>query len=202
MDDLNKKRRKIEFPNLLPPTQHFIHRLVKEFKSYVLTENDTKSELTICANPLLDITAPRAFTYMGYFEDNYIEDMCHRFVSDMVNKFAGKPHEPGAAFTRQAELPNTTDPTENHNDPTENNNNDEDDYGNDIFLAMAIQEAKKQQQLGTSQVSSILLQGILWQERNFGRSVRTHLMFMSAIVRTWLTLIGHQPFSSSPRNYL
>ena len=148
MDDLNKKRQKIEFSNLLPPSQHLIHRLVKEFKSYVLTENDTKSELTICANPLLVITAPRAFKYMGYFEDKDIKDMCHRFVSDMVNKLAGKPHELGAAFARQTELANTTDPTENNNDPTKNNNNDEDDYGNDIFCAMAIQEAKKQLQLG------------------------------------------------------
>ena len=121
---------------------------MKEFKSYVLTENDTKLELTICANPLLVIMAPRAFKYMGYFEDKDIKDMHHRFVSDMVNKFAGKPHELGAAFARQAELANTTDPTENNNDHTENNNNDKDDYGNDIFCAMAIQEAKKQQQLG------------------------------------------------------
>ena len=148
MDDLNKKRRKIEFSNLLPPTQHLIHWLVKEFKSYVLTENDTKLELTICANPLLVIMAPRVFKYMGYFEDKDIKDMHHHFVSDMVNKFAGKPHELGAAFARQAELANTTDPTENNNDPTENNNNDEDNYGDDIFHVMAIQEAKKQQQLG------------------------------------------------------
>ena len=84
---------------------------------------------------------------MGYFEDKNIEDMHHRFVSGMVNKFAGKPHELGAAFARQVELANTTDPTENNNDPTKNNN-EEDDYGNDIFHAMAIQEAKKQQQLG------------------------------------------------------
>ena len=144
MDDLNKNRRKIEFPNLLPATRHLIHRLVKEFQSYVLTENDTKSELTICANPLLVITAPRAFKYMGYFDDKDIEAMYHCFVSDIVNKFAGKPHELGAAFGRQAELANTTDSTENNNDPTENNNNDEDDYGDDIFCAMAIQEAKKQ----------------------------------------------------------
>ena len=148
MDDLNKKRQKIEFLNLLPPTRHLIHRLVKEFQSYVLTENDTKSELTICANPLLVIMVPRAFKYMGYFDDKDIEAMHHRFVSDMVNKFAGKPHELGAAFARQAELANTTDPTENNNDPTKNNNNDEDNYGNDIFRAMAIQEEKKQQQLG------------------------------------------------------
>ena len=121
---------------------------MKEFQSYVLTENDTKSELTICANPLLVITAPRAFKYMGYFDDKDIEAMHHCFVSDMVNKFAGKPHELGAAFARQVELANRTDPTENNNDPTENNNNNEDDYGNDIFHAMAIQEAKKQQQLG------------------------------------------------------
>ena len=100
MDDLNKKRRKIEFPNLLPPTRHLIHRLVKEFQSYVLTENDTKSELTICANPLLVITAPRAFKYMGYFDDKDIEAMHHRFVSNMANKFAGKRHELGAAFAR------------------------------------------------------------------------------------------------------
>ena len=92
--------------------------------------------------------APRAFKYMGYFEDNDIKDMRHCFVSDMVSKFAGKPHELCAAFARQVELANTTDPTENNNDHTENNNNDEDDYGNDIFHAMAIQEAKKQQQLG------------------------------------------------------
>ena len=46
------------------------------------------------------------------------------------------------------ELANTTDPTENNNNPTENNNNEGDDYGDDIFRAMAIQEAKKQQQLG------------------------------------------------------
>ena len=46
------------------------------------------------------------------------------------------------------ELANTTNPTENNNDHTENNNNDKDDYGIDIFHAMAIQEAKKQQQLG------------------------------------------------------
>ena len=148
MDDLNKKRQKIEFPNLLPPTRHLIHHLVKEFKSYVLTENDTKSELTICANPLLVIMAPRAFKYMGYFNNKDIEAMHNHFVSDMVNKFAGKPHELGAAFARQAELANTTDPTENNNDPTENNNNNEDNYGDDIFRAMAIQETKKQQQLG------------------------------------------------------
>ena len=73
MEDLNKKRRKVEFPNLLPPTRHLIHRLVKEFQSYVITENDTKSELTICANPLLIIMAPRAFKYMGYFDDKDIE---------------------------------------------------------------------------------------------------------------------------------
>ena len=121
---------------------------MKEFKSYVLTENDNKLELTICANPLLVITAQRAFKYMGYFDDKDIEAMHHRFVSNMVNKFAGKPHELGAAFARQVELANTTDPTETNNDPTENNNNNEDDYGNDIFHAMAIQEAKKQQQLG------------------------------------------------------
>ena len=120
---------------------------MKEFKSYVLTENDTKSELTICANPLLDITAPRAFKYMCYFEDKDIEAMHHRFVSDTVNNFAGKPHELGAAFARQVELANTTDPTENNNDPTKNNN-DENDHGDDIFCAMAIQEAKKQHQLG------------------------------------------------------
>ena len=77
---------------------------MKEFQSYVLTENDTKSELTICANPLLVIMAPRAFKYMGYFEDKDIEAMHHCFVSNMVNKFAGKPHELGAAFARQAEL--------------------------------------------------------------------------------------------------
>ena len=92
--------------------------------------------------------APRAFKYMGYFDDKDIEAMHHRFVSDMVNKFAGKPDELGAAFARQAELANTTDPTENNNDPTKNNINDEDDYGDDIFHAMAIEEAKKQQQLG------------------------------------------------------
>ena len=69
----------------------------------------------------------------------YFPWMHHCFVSDMVSKFAGKPHELGAAFARQAELANTTDPTENNNDPTENNNNNEDDYGDDIFHAMAIQ---------------------------------------------------------------
>ena len=121
---------------------------MKEFKSYVLTENDTKSELTICANPLLVIMAPRAFKYMRYFEDKDIADTHHHFVSDMVNKFARKPHEPGAAFARQAELANTINPTENNNHPTKNNNNDKDDYGDDIFHAMAIQEAKQQQQLG------------------------------------------------------
>ena len=121
---------------------------MKEFQTYVLTENDTKSELTICANPLLVITAPRAFKYMGYFDDKDIEAMHHCFISDMVNKFAGKPHELGAAFARQAELANTTDLTENNNNPMENNNNDQEEYGDDIFHAMAIQEAKKQQQLG------------------------------------------------------
>ena len=121
---------------------------MKEFQSYVLTENDTKSELTICANPLLVITAPRAFKYMGYFDNKDIEAMHHRFISDMVIKFAGKPHELGAAFARQAELANTTDPTENNNNPTDNDNNDLEEYGDDIFRAMAIQEAKKQQQLG------------------------------------------------------
>ena len=107
MDDLNKKRRKIEFLNLLPPTRHLIHRLVKEFQSYVLAENDTNLELTICANPLLVITAPRAFKYMGNFDDKDIEAMHHRFVTDMVNKFAGKPHGLGAAFARQVELANS-----------------------------------------------------------------------------------------------
>ena len=121
---------------------------MKEFQSYVHTENDTKSELTIWANPLLVITAPRAFKYMGYFDDKDIKAMHHHFVTDMVNKFAGKPHELGAALARQAELANTTDPTENNNNCTKNNNNDEDDYADDIFHAMAIQEAKKQQQLG------------------------------------------------------
>ena len=183
MDDLNKKRRKIEFSNLLPPTRHLIHLLVKEFKSYVLTENDTKSELTICANPLLVIMAPRAFKNMGYFEDKDIEDMHHHFFSNMVNKFAGKPHELGAAFARQVELANTTDPTENNNDHTENKHNDEDDYGNDIFCAMAIQEERSKSNWETSQVTSISLQVIWQQERNFGRSVRTHLMIMSAIAR-------------------
>ena len=96
MDDLNKKRRNIEFPNLHPPTRHLIHRLVKEFRSYVLTEND------------LVIMAPRAFKYMGYFDDKDIEAMHHRFVTDMVNKFAGKPHELGAAFARQPILLRTT----------------------------------------------------------------------------------------------
>ena len=92
--------------------------------------------------------APRAIKNMGYFEDKDIEDMHHRFVSDMVNMLAGKPHEVGAAFARQAELANTTDPTENNNNRTKNKHNDEDDYGNDISRAMAIKETKKQPQLG------------------------------------------------------
>ena len=147
MEDSNKKRRKVQFPHLLGPTRHLIHRLVKEFQSYVITENDTKAELTICANPLLVITAPRAFKYMGYFDDKDIEAMHHRFISDMVNKFAGKPHELGAAFARQAELANT-DLNENDNNAGDNNKEDQEEYGDDIFRAMAIQEAKKQQQLG------------------------------------------------------
>ena len=73
----------------MEPTQVLIHRILKEFHSYVSRDRNTHSEHSLCANPFLASHAVKILVFTKYYSQTDIDSMRHNFVSDMVEKFSG-----------------------------------------------------------------------------------------------------------------
>ena len=81
--------------------QLLIHRILKEFHSYVLRDRNTHSEHLLCANPFLAIHAGKILVFTRYYSQTDIDSMHHNFMSDMVEKFSGMISSIAAGFQKQ-----------------------------------------------------------------------------------------------------
>ena len=93
----------MKFEDLMEPTQLLIHRILKEFHSYVSRGRNTHSEHLLCANPFLASHAVKILVFTKYYSQTDIDSMHHNFVSDMVEKFSGTVSSIAASFQKQLE---------------------------------------------------------------------------------------------------
>ena len=73
----------------MEPTQLLIHRILKDFDSYLPQDQNTHSEHSLCAIPFLASHAVKILVFTEYYSKTDIDSMRHNFVSDMVEKFSG-----------------------------------------------------------------------------------------------------------------
>ena len=88
----------------MEPTQVLIHRILKEFHSYVSRDRNTHSEHLLCANPFLASHAVKILVFTKYYSQTDIDSMRHNFVSDMVEKFSGTISSIAVGIQKQLEL--------------------------------------------------------------------------------------------------
>ena len=93
---INKK-----FEDLMELMQLLIHRILKEFHSYMLQDRNTHSEHSLCANPFLASHAVKILVFTKNYSQTDIDSMCHNFISDMVEKFSGMISSIAAGFQKQ-----------------------------------------------------------------------------------------------------
>ena len=101
---LEKLRINKKFEDLMEPTQVLIHRILKEFHSYVSRDRNTHSEHSLCANPFLASHAVKILVFTKYYSQTDIDSMRHNFVSNMVEKFSGTISSIAVGIQKQVEL--------------------------------------------------------------------------------------------------
>ena len=87
----------------MEPTQLLIHRILKKFHSYMLRDQNTHLEHSLCANPFLASHAVKILVFTKYYSQTDIDSMHHNFMSDMVEKFSGTISSIAAGFQKQLE---------------------------------------------------------------------------------------------------
>ena len=100
---LEKLRTNKKFEDLIEPTQLLIHRILKEFHSYMLQDRNTHLEHSLCANPFLASHAVKTLVFTKYYSQTDIDSMHHNFMSDMVEKFSGTISSIAVGFQKQLE---------------------------------------------------------------------------------------------------
>ena len=80
--------------------QLLIHRILKEFHSYISRDRNTHSEHLLCANPFLASHAVKILVFTKYYSQTDIDSMHHNFVSNMVEKFSGTISSIAAGFQK------------------------------------------------------------------------------------------------------
>ena len=82
-------------------TQLLIHRILKEFHSYVSRDQNTHLEHSLCANPFLTSHAVKILVFTNYYSQTDIDLMCDNFMSNMVDKFSGTINSIAVGFQKQ-----------------------------------------------------------------------------------------------------
>ena len=141
---INKK-----FEDLMEPTQLLIHRILKEFHSYVLRDRNTHSEHSLCANPFLASHAVKIRVFTMYYSQTDIDSMHHNFVSNMVEKFSGTISSIAAGIQKQLEPSGRQKQTDESLPGTllDADDNDEDVDEFDIFNLIHQKEQAEKEQL-------------------------------------------------------
>ena len=141
---INKK-----FEDLMELTQLLIHRILKEFHSYMSRDRSTHSEHSLRANPFLASHAVKILVYTKYYSQTDIDSMRHNFVSNMVEKFSGTISSIVVGFQKQLE-PSAQQKQTDESSPgplfnAEDDNEDVDEL--DIFNLIHQKEQAEKEQL-------------------------------------------------------
>ena len=144
-----------KFEDLMEPTQLLIHRILKEFHSYMLQDRNTHSEHSLCANPFLASHAVKILVFTKYYSQTDIDSMHHNFMSDMVEKFSGTISSIVAGFQKQLKPSGQQKQTDesSHGAFLAAKDDDEDVHELDIFNLIHQKERAEKEQLaqGTHQ---------------------------------------------------
>ena len=141
---INKK-----FEDLMEPMQLLIHRILKEFHSYVSRDRNTHSEHSLCANPFLASHAVKILVFTKYYSQTDIDSMHHNFVSDMVEKFSGMISSIAGGLQKQFEPSHQQRQTDesSHGTFLDAEDDDEDVDELDIFNLIHQKEQAEKEQL-------------------------------------------------------
>ena len=139
---INKK-----FEDLMEPMQVLIHRILKEFHSYMSRDRNTHSEHSLCANPFLASYAVKILVFTKYYSQTDIDSMRHNFMSDMVEKFSGTISSIAALIQKQLEPSGQQKQTDDSLPGALLDDDDEDVDELDIFNLIHQKEQAEKEQL-------------------------------------------------------